>query len=122
VPPLIVGGFQAAGAVRATPHDLLTFLEAHLDPAGRPLADALCAVQRPVLRRGIGHRHVHTVAWFQHPTECGPMYFHGGATLGQQAFLGYRPDIGTALAAVCTRRFRAGDAFVPTAYTLLAEM
>ncbi|MFE2216701.1 serine hydrolase domain-containing protein [Streptomyces canus] len=122
VPPLIVGGFQAAGAVRATPHDLLTFLEAHLNPADRPLTGALRAVRRPVLRRGLGQHHVHTVAWFQHPTQCGPMYFHGGATLGQQAFLGFRPDIGTALAAVCTRRFRAGDAFVPTAYTLLAEM
>lgn len=122
VPPLTVGGFQAAGAVRATPHDLLTFLEAHLDPSGGPLTAALRAVRRPVLRRGLGHRHVHTVAWFQHPTQCGPMYFHGGATLGQQAFLGFRPDIGTALAAVCTRRFRAGDAFVPTAYSLLAEM
>lgn len=122
VPPLAVGGFQAAGAVRATARDLLTFLEAHLDPAGLPLSGALRAVRRPVLRRGLGHRHVHTVAWFQHPTEQGPMYFHGGATLGQQAFLGYRPDIGTALAGLCTRRFRARDAFVPTAYALLAEM
>lgn len=122
VPPLAVGGFQAAGAVRATPHDLLTFLEAHLDPAGLPPAGALHAVRRPVLRRGLGHRHVHTVAWFRHPTERGPMYFHGGATLGQQAFLGFRPGIGTALAAVCTRRFRAGDAFVPTAYALLAGL
>jgi CubicO group peptidase (beta-lactamase class C family) len=122
VPPLAVGGFQAAGAVRATPHDLLTFLEAHLEPSARPLGAALRAVRRPVLRRGLGHRHVHTVAWFQHPTERGPMYFHGGATLGQQAFLGFRPDIGTALAAMCTRRFRARDVFVPTAYALLAEM
>ncbi|MEU0406334.1 serine hydrolase domain-containing protein [Streptomyces griseorubiginosus] len=122
VPPLTVGGFQAAGAVRAAPHDLLTFLEAHLDPSDRPLSDALRAVRRPVLRRGIGHRHVHTVAWFQHPTERGPMYFHGGATLGQQAFLGFRPDTGTALAALCTRRFRARDAFVPTAYALLAGL
>ncbi|MGP4052250.1 serine hydrolase domain-containing protein [Streptomyces sp. 2A115] len=120
-PPLTVGGFQAAGAVRATPHDLLTFLEAHLDPSGRPLTGALRAVRRPVIRRGLGHRHVHTVAWFQHPTEEGPMYFHCGATLGQQAFLGFRPDTGTALAAMCTRRFRARDAFVPTAYALLAE-
>ncbi|MDX6363512.1 MAG: hypothetical protein QOC85_2522 [Streptomyces sp.] len=119
-PPLVVGGFQAAGAVRATPHDLLTFLEAHLDPAGSPAADALWAVRRPVLRRGLGHRHVHTVAWFQHPTEHGPMYFHCGATLGQQAFLGFCPGTGTALAAVCTRRFRARDTFVPTAYALLA--
>ncbi|MET7598156.1 MULTISPECIES: serine hydrolase domain-containing protein [unclassified Streptomyces] len=120
-PPLVVGGFQAAGAVRAAPHDLLTFLEAHLDPPRSPLAGALHAVRRPVLRRGFGHRHTHTVAWFQHPAEHGPMYFHCGATLGQQAFLGFHPGTGTALAAVCTRRFRARDAFVPTAYALLAE-
>jgi CubicO group peptidase (beta-lactamase class C family) len=123
VPPFDAGGFQAAGAVRATPHDLLTFLEAHLDPAGAPpsLAAALRAVRRPVLRRGLGHRHVHTIAWFRHPTDGGPMYFHGGATLGQQAFLGFRPDTGTAVAALCTRRFRAHDPFVAGAYALLAE-
>ncbi|MET9833254.1 serine hydrolase domain-containing protein [Streptomyces sp. NPDC006385] len=115
------GGFQAAGALRATPHDLLTFLEAHLDPAGTPLADALRAVRTPVLRRGPGRRHVHTVAWFRHSTDGGPLYFHGGATLGQQAFLGFRPDTGTALVALCTRRFRARDRFVATAYGLLAQ-
>ncbi|MGW1952898.1 serine hydrolase domain-containing protein [Streptomyces sp. NPDC001920] len=114
------GGFQAAGALRSTPHDLLTFLEAHLDPAGSPLADALRAVRVPVLRRGRDHRHVHTVAWFRHPTDGGPLYFHSGATLGQQAFLGFRPDTGTALVALCTRRFRARDRFVTTAYGLLA--
>ncbi len=123
VPPFDAGGFQAAGAVRATPHDLLTLLEAHLDPAAAPaaLAPALCAVRVPVLRRGLTHRHVHTLAWFRHPTDGGPMYFHSGATLGQQAFLGFRPDTGTALAAVCTRRFRAHDPFVAAAYGLLAE-
>ncbi|WP_395574738.1 serine hydrolase domain-containing protein [Streptomyces sp. BK79] len=121
VPPFDAGGFQAAGAVRSTPHDLLTFLEAHLDPAGSPAAGALRSVRVPVLRRGLGHRHVHTVAWFRHPTDGGPMYFHSGATLGQQAFLGFRPDTGTALAAVCTRRFRARDPFIATAYALLAQ-
>ncbi|MEV7082035.1 serine hydrolase domain-containing protein [Streptomyces sp. NPDC093516] len=123
VPAFDAGGFQAAGAVRATPHDLLTFLEAHLDPAAAPpaLAPALHAVRVPVLRRGLTHRHVHTLAWFRHPTDGGPMYFHSGATLGQQAFLGFRPDTGTALAAVCTRRFRAHDPFVAAAYGLLAE-
>ncbi|MGW7662813.1 serine hydrolase domain-containing protein [Streptomyces sp. NPDC054756] len=119
--PFDAGGFDAAGAVRATPHDLLTFLEAHLDPAGSPAAGALRAVRTPVLRRGRGHVHEHTVAWFRHPTDGGPMYFHSGATLGQQAFLGFRPDTGTALVAVCTRRYRARDPFVPTAYALLAE-
>ncbi|MEU0898557.1 serine hydrolase domain-containing protein [Streptomyces massasporeus] len=123
VPAFDAGGFQAAGAVRATPHDLLTFLEAHLDPSGVSplLAPALRAVRHPVLRRGIGHRHVHTIAWFRHPTDGGPMYFHSGATLGQQAFLGFRADTGTALAAVCTRRFRAHEPFVATAYALLAQ-
>ncbi|MFJ9661428.1 serine hydrolase domain-containing protein [Streptomyces griseoflavus] len=122
VPAFDAGGFQAAGAVRATPHDLLTFLEAHLDPARcPPLAGALHAVRTPVLRRGLGHRHVHTVAWFRHPTDGGPLYFHSGATLGQQTFLGFRPGTGTALAAVCTRRFRPHDPFLATAYALLAE-
>ncbi|CAL9617725.1 serine hydrolase domain-containing protein [Streptomyces sp. enrichment culture] len=122
LPPFDPGGFQAAGAVRATPDDLLTFLEAHLGPARSPdLAPALDAVRTPVLRRGLGHRHVHTTAWFRHPTDGGPLYFHGGATLGQQAFLGFRPDTGTALAAVCTRRFRAHDPFVAGAYALLAD-
>ncbi|CAL9351220.1 hypothetical protein SUDANB145_00472 [Streptomyces sp. enrichment culture] len=121
LPSFDAGGFRAAGAVRATPHDLLTFLEAHLDPDGSPLAGALRAVRVPVLRRGLGHRHVHTVAWFRHPVDGGPLYFHSGATLGQQAFLGFRPDTGTALAAVCTRRFRAHDPFVATAYALLAD-
>lgn len=120
VPPFDAGGFLAAGAVRSTPHDLLALLEAHLAPARSPVAGALRAVRVPVLRRGLGHRHVHTVAWFRHPTDGGPMYFHSGATLGQQAFLGFRPDTGTALAAVCTRRFRAHDPFIATAYALLA--
>jgi CubicO group peptidase (beta-lactamase class C family) len=120
VPPFDAAGFQAAGAVRATPHDLLTFLEAHLDPDGSPAADALRAVQVPVLRRGRGRRHVHTMAWFRHPTDGGPMYFHSGATFGQQAFLGFRPDTGTALAAVCTRKVRFQDPFQTTAYAVLA--
>ncbi|WP_405677807.1 beta-lactamase family protein [Streptomyces sp. NBC_01511] len=119
-PPLRIGGFAAAGAVRATPHDLLTFLEAHLRPERTPpLAGALHAVRRPVLRRGLGKAHTHTLTWFQHPTDDGPAYFHCGATSGQQAFLGFCPGTGTAVAGVATRRFRRADAFVPTAYGVL---
>ncbi|MGX1508334.1 UNVERIFIED_CONTAM: CubicO group peptidase (beta-lactamase class C family) [Streptomyces graminofaciens] len=120
-PPFLIGGFQAAGAVRARPHDLLTFLEAHLAPDGRPLADALRWVCRPVLRRGWGHRHEHTPAWFRHPTANGPMYFHSGATSGQQAFLGFCPDTGIALAALSTRRYHRRDGLVSTAYRLLSQ-
>ncbi len=54
VPGFDAGGVQAAGALRSTPHDLLTFLEAHLRPGESPLADAFRATRRPVLRRGPG--------------------------------------------------------------------
>ncbi|MER7110553.1 serine hydrolase domain-containing protein [Streptomyces sp. NPDC000229] len=120
-PPLQIGGFQAAGALRATPHDLLTFLETHLRPDGSPLAAALREVRRPLLRRGSGHRETHTLTWFHHPAEGGTMYFHIGATSGQTAFLGFRPDTGTALVALSTRRYSRKDALVPTAYALLSS-
>ncbi|MFI7289678.1 serine hydrolase domain-containing protein [Streptomyces anulatus] len=146
VPALDTGGFTAAGAVRATPLDLLTFLEAHMggpgptgpthvggpgptDPThvGGPgptdptLAAALAEVRRPLLRRGLRHAHTHTLTWFHHPSPYGPVLFHAGATLGQQAFLGFRPDTGLAVAATATRRVHRADTFVATAYGLLTE-
>ncbi|NEE32573.1 beta-lactamase family protein, partial [Streptomyces sp. SID7982] len=118
--------FTAAGAVRATPLDLLTFLEAHTggaagSPTDSSLAAALTEVTRPVLRRGLRHTHTHTLTWFQHPTPYGPVLFHAGATLGQQAFLGFRPGTGLAVAATATRRVHRADTFVATAYGLLTE-
>ncbi|MFD6201154.1 serine hydrolase domain-containing protein [Streptomyces rubiginosohelvolus] len=126
VPALDTGGFTAAGAVRATPLDLLTFLEAHTggaagSPTDSSLAAALTEVTRPVLRRGLRHAHTHTLTWFHHPTPYGPVLFHAGATLGQQAFLGLRPGTGLAVAATVTRRVHRADTFVATAYGLLTE-
>ncbi|MFI1782358.1 serine hydrolase domain-containing protein [Streptomyces rubiginosohelvolus] len=126
VPALDTGGFTAAGAVRATPLDLLTFLEAHTggaagSPTDSSLAAALAEVTRPVLRRGLRHAHTHTLTWFQHPSPYGPVLFHAGATLGQQAFLGFRPGTGLAVAATATRRVHRADTFVATAYGLLTE-
>ncbi|WP_164493334.1 serine hydrolase domain-containing protein [Streptomyces sp. ADI96-02] len=133
VPALDPGGFTAAGAVRSTPLDLLTFLEAHLArppgpapadpaaPADQTLAAALAEVVRPVLRRGWRHGHTHTLTWFRHPSPYGPVLFHAGATLGQQVFLGFRPESGLAIAATATRRVRRGVPFVATAYGLLTE-
>ncbi|MEW2615597.1 hypothetical protein AB0937_36600 [Streptomyces sp. NPDC047880] len=62
---------------------------------------------------------MHTIAWFRHP-KAGPMYFHG-APQGQPALPGFRSGAGTALATVRTRRLRAHDPFVATAYVPLAE-
>ncbi|MDX2919794.1 MULTISPECIES: serine hydrolase [Streptomyces] len=125
VPALDTGGFAAAGAVRAAPLDLLTFLEAHAgvgsDPRDPTLTAALAEVRRPVLRRGWRHAHTHTLTWFRHPSPYGPVLFHAGATLGQQAFLGFRPETGLAVAATATRRVHRADTFVATAYALLTE-
>ncbi|MEU8769619.1 serine hydrolase domain-containing protein [Streptomyces griseus] len=128
VPALDTGGFTAAGAVRATPLDLLTFLEAHLaarpggpEPRDPTLDAALTDVSRPLLRRGLRHAHTHTLTWFHHPSPHGPVLFHAGATLGQQAFLGFRPDSGLAVAATATRRVHRADTFVAAAYGLLTE-
>ncbi|WP_242578094.1 hypothetical protein [Streptomyces sp. MST-110588] len=76
-------------------------------------------MQRPVLRRGRGHLHTHTLTWFRHSTDHGPVYFHGGATPGQEAFLGFRPATRTALAAFATRRYRRGSSLARAAYELL---
>lgn len=122
VPPADMGGFTAAGAVRATPGDLLRFLDAHLRPQDHPgaLGSALHAMRQPVLRRGMGHRHTHTLAWFQHPCDDGgAVCFHAGATAGQEAFLGFRPATGTALVALSTRRHTRRTSLVPAAYALL---
>ena len=113
-----MAGFVAAGAVRAVPGDLLTYLEAHLFAEDTPLRQPLRDVQVPVLRRGWRHRHTHTLAWYQHPAAGGPMLFHVGATFGQQAFLGFHPASGTGLAATATRRGRTCH-MVHTAYELL---
>ncbi|MER7748317.1 serine hydrolase domain-containing protein [Streptomyces bacillaris] len=124
LPALDTGGFTAAGALRATPLDLLTFLEAHLGAAGPQdpsMTAALAEVVRPLLRRGWRHAHTHTLTWFHHPSPYGPVLFHAGATLGQQAFLGFRPGTGLAVAATATRRVHRKDTFVATAYELLTE-
>ncbi|MEV6568484.1 serine hydrolase domain-containing protein [Streptomyces kronopolitis] len=113
-----MGAFLAAGAVRSTPGDLLTYLEALLSPDGTPLAGALRDVQVPLLRRGWRKRHTHSLTWYQHPAPGGPLLFHLGATFGQQAFLGYHPASRTGLVALATRRGRTCR-MADTAYDLL---
>nr|WP_245240663.1 serine hydrolase domain-containing protein [Streptomyces spiramenti] len=122
VPPLLMGGFAPAGAVRATPHDLLAFLEAQLEPERTPLEGALRALRGPVLRRGFGHRHTHTASWFHRPGDRGPVLFHAGATSGQQALLAFRPATGTAMVALSTRRFRATDPFPRVVHALIDDL
>jgi CubicO group peptidase (beta-lactamase class C family) len=118
LPGIDMGAFATAGAIRSTPDDLHSYLEAHLCPQETVLSGPLCDVQIPLLHRGWRHRHVHTLTWFHHPAPGGPLLFHTGATFGQQAFLGYHPATQTGLVALATRRGRACRV-IGTAYELL---
>ncbi|MEU9122590.1 serine hydrolase domain-containing protein [Streptomyces sp. NPDC048506] len=118
VPGADMGAFAAAGSVRATPGDLLGYLEAHLSPEATPLSGPLRDVQVPLLRRGWRYRNTHTLTWYHHPAPHGPLLFHVGATFGQQAFLGYHPATHTGLVALATRRGRTCR-MISTAYELL---
>ncbi|MGD9485005.1 serine hydrolase domain-containing protein [Streptomyces sp. TRM70308] len=120
-PPLRMAGFAPAGAVRATPDDLLGYLEAHLDPARAPapLAGALRAVSRPVLVRGVTRRQTHTLTWYHHGDGADAVRCHAGGTLGHEAFLGFRPATRTAVVALATRRWTRASALGPAALALL---
>ncbi|UVS78489.1 serine hydrolase [Actinokineospora sp. UTMC 2448] len=120
VPLFDPAAFTAAGAVRAAPDDLLTYLEAHLHPESVPaLEQALRMVRRPAVRHGFGQRHTHTLTWFAHSYDDGPVLFHSGGTPGQEAFLGFRPATDTAVVALGTRRYRPGKNLQQVAYDLL---
>lgn len=120
LPPFDPGAFASAGALRATPDDLLTYLEAQLDPGRCPeLESALRRAQEPLLRRGLRRRETHTLSWFRHASGSGPVLFHSGATPGTETFIGFRPSTATAVVACATRGFHRGGTLGQTAYDLL---
>ncbi|MFE9248639.1 serine hydrolase domain-containing protein [Streptomyces sp. NPDC007088] len=123
VRPARVGAFAPAVGLRATPEDLLAYLEAQAGPERGPLGAAVLDAQRPQLIRGPAtRRETHTLAgWLQQPGESGPLLFSSGASPGQQAFLGFHRASGTALVALSTRRGRAVG-LTATAYGLLVEL
>jgi CubicO group peptidase (beta-lactamase class C family) len=122
LPPNDMAAFGPAGAVSATPGDLLGYAEALLSPdssaAPAALRAALHDVQVPQLRRGFGRRHTHTLTWYLHPGPGGPLLFHAGATFGRQSFLGLHPATATAVAGTATRHDRT-CALIGTCYRLL---
>jgi CubicO group peptidase (beta-lactamase class C family) len=122
VPPLDAAGFAPAGALRATPHDLLTYLEAHLTPDTTPLASALHAVRATHTAPRPRRAPARTLTWFRHETTHGPVYFHSGATFGHHVYLGHRPTTRTALIGLATRGHTRRHNLVDTAHDLLATL
>lgn len=76
-----------AGALRSTVTDLLTFLDAHLQPGDTPLADALHTVMQPRMPAG---RHLQiALGWLvRDDKNRAPLWWHNGGTGGFFSFIG----------------------------------
>jgi len=88
----------AAGALRSSANDMLTFLEAFLGYKESPLAPAMKAmleVQRPAGQIKIG------LGWLISSTDGREIAWHNGSTRGFRSFAGYDPKghIGVAVLA-----------------------
>ncbi|GGT00532.1 serine hydrolase domain-containing protein [Streptomyces violaceus] len=124
-PPFHIPGLAAAGALRSSARDLLTFVENLLDPASAEVPTALRAalsdVQRPRLRlpRGSGL----ALIWNIRPRrDSSHLYHHSGGTRGCTAFAGFNPHHGTALVALANTAPGAGNTLIQDAYTTLLAL
>lgn len=82
----------AQGVVSTVP-DMLTYLEAHLDPEGTPLTEALTAAMEPRMRAsetvevGLG--------WQLYTFPGVPLIiYHHGSTMGFRSYIGMAPELG----------------------------
>jgi CubicO group peptidase (beta-lactamase class C family) len=83
-----LGALSAAGALRSTANDLLTFLSANLGYTRTPLSQAMAAmlkVRRDRDRGTIG------LGWFFDLRGGVEIVSHSGSTGGYQSFIGYDP-------------------------------
>ena len=97
----------AAGSVRSSASDMLTFLHAALTRHGDPLADALALARQP--RAKINRRLSIGLAWLSlerrgHP----PLVWHNGGTWGFRSFAALVPDRALAIV-VLTNSTRSVD-------------
>lgn len=82
----------AQGVVSNVP-DMLTYLEAHLDPDATPLPEALTAAMEPRVRAsetvevGLGW-HVYT------QPDVPLIVYHNGSTMGFRSYVGMAPELG----------------------------
>ena len=97
----------AAGSLRSSVHDLLTFLEACLEPPAGTLGEAIALARKPRLRVN-AHLSV-GLGWLVlrrrgHP----PVVWHNGGTWGFRSFAGFVPGDGPA-AVVLSNTTRSVD-------------
>ena len=94
-PPWRLGPFAAAGALRATPREMLPLLQAARD--GRPPFDGAAALaQQPQASRG-GEGRLAGLGWAITERHGDRIVWHNGGTGGHRSFVGYSTQTGRAL-------------------------
>lgn len=123
VPGWKMGALAGAGTLRSSAADLLRYLQAQLHPETSPLEAALRAAQIPRVHDE-SRDHV-CLVWNHRRTRRGDLLFHGGATRGFTAFVGFCPQATIGVAAVVnvvntasTHRYT----MIQTAYSLLKAL
>ncbi|QXE33369.1 beta-lactamase family protein [Streptomyces sp. GMY02] len=126
-PPWRIPGLAPAGVIRSTAGDLLTLLDALLDPptgpgtAPMPLGTALADVVRPRLALPGGTRQL-ALVWNIRVRPDGDVYHHSGGTRGFTAFAGFCPYHRTAVAALANTGPTVGQRFIQSAYQALLSL
>ncbi|MGW5865112.1 serine hydrolase domain-containing protein [Streptomyces sp. NPDC055239] len=110
----------AAGAVRSSARDLLTALDALLDPAGTPaipdtLRTALVDVTTPRIALPRTGSRIGLI-WNIRPRPGHDLCHHSGGTRGFTAFAGFSPQTGVALTALANTSPALTGAFIQRAY------
>jgi D-alanyl-D-alanine-carboxypeptidase/D-alanyl-D-alanine-endopeptidase len=128
-PPFSIPGMPAAGAVRSSVRDLLTFTEALLDPddaaqhTTRP--ELLRAALRDTIRPRLATRHGTRTAliWNIRPRRDGSrIHHHSGGTRGCTAFAGFDPRRRVAVVALANCAPGRGNDLIQQAYNTLLSL
>lgn len=120
LPPWHIPGLPAAGVLRSTLRDMLTYLAAHLTPDATPLAPALTDVTRP--RIPLADTDDLCLVWFRRARPGHHLLFHSGGTGGFTAFAGFSPQSGTALVSLTNGGMTLRGTFIQRSYETLRAL
>lgn len=108
VPAWDLPAFAGAGALRSSVSDMLSFLQAHLEPHNTSLAPALLTVQEPRRPIKIGQLEV-CLAWLRSKNKSGNwVTWHNGGTGGFASFAGFSREAGVGLVVLSNSRMSMG--------------
>jgi serine-type D-Ala-D-Ala carboxypeptidase/endopeptidase len=114
-----IPGMPAAGALRSTVQDMLSYLDALVAPRGTALPTALSEVTRPRVSSGTDKL---CLVWNLRHRPGHDLLFHSGGTRGFMSFAGFSPQAGTALVAMVNAGSTLRSRFIQHSYEALRTL